>query len=82
MTLLTTNERRLLVETAFAGINHGLQRQVRAMLPALPQLVADKDMQAVCLAVLLAGLDEPERARQILADINLPEAESLRNYFT
>jgi type III secretion system SsaH family protein len=76
MTLLTTNERRLLVETAFAGINHGLQRQVRAMLPALPQLVA------VCLAVLLAGLDEPERARQILADINLPEAESLRNYFT
>jgi type III secretion system SsaH family protein len=52
------------------------------MLPALPQLVADKDMQAVCLAVLLAGLDEPERARQILADINLPEAESLRNYFT
>ncbi|AJJ63127.1 EscG/YscG/SsaH family type III secretion system needle protein co-chaperone [Yersinia aldovae] len=82
MILLTTSERQLLVEVAFAGINHGLQRQVRAMLPALPQLVADKDMQAVCLAVLLAGLDEPERARQTLADVNLPEAESLRNYFT
>ncbi|MDN6448182.1 MAG: EscG/YscG/SsaH family type III secretion system needle protein co-chaperone [Enterobacterales bacterium] len=77
---LTDNERRLLVETAFAGINHGLHRQVRAMLPALLYLVPDKEMQAVCFAVLLAGLNEPEQARQALVDINLPEAESLRTH--
>ncbi|NLS55320.1 EscG/YscG/SsaH family type III secretion system needle protein co-chaperone [Hafnia alvei] len=77
---LTDNERRLLVETAFAGINHGLHRQVRAMLPAVPYLVPDKEMRAVCLAVLLAGLDEPELARQTLVDITLPEAELLRNH--
>ncbi|OSN10906.1 EscG/YscG/SsaH family type III secretion system needle protein co-chaperone [Lonsdalea iberica] len=82
MILLTDGERRLLVETAFAGINHGLHRQVRAMLPAIPYLVTDKNMRAVCLGVLLAGLNEPERARQILTDTTLPEAESLKNYLT
>lgn len=82
MTLLTDSERRLLVETAFAGINHGLHRQVRAILSALPYLVADENTQALCRGVLLAGLNEPEQASRILADIALPEAEILRTWFT
>lgn len=76
MMLLTENERRLVVEAAFAGINHGLQRQVRAILPALSLLVMDASLQALCRAVLLVGLNEFDEARQTLANVVLPEPEA------
>lgn len=78
--MLTEKERRLVVEAAFAGINHGLQRQVHAILPTLPLLVENTSLQALCRAVLLAGLNESALARQALADVALPEAETLRNW--
>ncbi|MGG1905377.1 EscG/YscG/SsaH family type III secretion system needle protein co-chaperone [Enterobacter ludwigii] len=78
--MLTENERRLVVEAAFAGINHGLQRQVRAILPALPLLVENTSLQALCRAVLLAGLNESALARQTLADVALPEAETVKTW--
>lgn len=82
MTLLTAAERQLLLEVAFAGVNHGLLHQVRAMLPALPFLVADKDTRAVCQAVLLVGLNEPEQARCALEGVALPEAQIVRQCFS
>ncbi|MGL5698967.1 MAG: EscG/YscG/SsaH family type III secretion system needle protein co-chaperone [Kluyvera sp.] len=81
MMVLTEDERRLVVESAFAGINHGLQRQVQEILPALPLLVADTRLQALCEAILLAGLNESEKARQILSDVAIPEAETLKAWF-
>ncbi|WP_252145086.1 EscG/YscG/SsaH family type III secretion system needle protein co-chaperone [Yokenella regensburgei] len=69
-----------MVEAAFAGINHGLQRQVRAILPALPLLVENSSLQALCRAVLLAGLNESALARQALADVALPEAETVKTW--
>ncbi|MDR3106224.1 MAG: EscG/YscG/SsaH family type III secretion system needle protein co-chaperone [Yokenella regensburgei] len=78
--MLTEKERRLVVEAAFAGINHGLQRQVRAILPALPLLVENTSLQALCRAVLLAGLNESALARQALADVALPEAETVKTW--
>ncbi len=78
--MLTEKERRLVVEAAFAGINHGLQRQVRAILPALPLLVENTSLQALCRAVLLAGLNEYALARQALADVALPEAETVKTW--
>jgi len=78
--MLTEKERRLVVEAAFAGINHGLQRQVRAILPALPLLVENTSVQALCRAVLLAGLNESALARQALADVALPEAETVKTW--
>lgn len=78
--MLTEKERRLVVEAAFAGINHGLQRQVRAILPALPLLVENTSLQALCRAVLLAGLNESVLARQALADVALPEAETVKTW--
>lgn len=78
--MLTENERRLVVEAAFAGINHGLQRQVHAILPALPLLVENASLQALCRAVLLAGLNESTLARQALAEVALPEAETVRTW--
>ncbi|ARF52293.1 EscG/YscG/SsaH family type III secretion system needle protein co-chaperone (plasmid) [Pantoea stewartii subsp. stewartii DC283] len=78
--MLTEKERRLMAEAAFAGINHGLQRQVRAILPALPLLVENTSLQALCRAVLLAGLNESVLARQALADVALPEAETVKNW--
>lgn len=78
--MLTENERRLVVEAAFAGINHGLQRQVHAILPALPLLVENTSLQALCRAVLLAGLNESSLARQALAEVTLPEAEIVRTW--
>ncbi|KAF1368388.1 EscG/YscG/SsaH family type III secretion system needle protein co-chaperone [Yokenella regensburgei] len=78
--MLTEKERRLVVEAAFAGINHGLQRQVRAILPALPLLVENSSLQALCRAVLLAGLNESALARQALADVALPEAETVKTW--
>ncbi|WP_263070760.1 EscG/YscG/SsaH family type III secretion system needle protein co-chaperone [Enterobacter huaxiensis] len=69
-----------MVEAAFAGINHGLQRQVRAILPALPLLVENTSLQALCRAVLLAGLNEYALARQALADVALPEAETVKTW--
>ncbi|KML18209.1 type III secretion protein [Leclercia adecarboxylata] len=76
--MLTDKERQLVVEAAFAGINHGLQRQVHAILPALPLLVENTSLQALCRAVLLAGLNESALARQALADVALPEAETVK----
>lgn len=78
--MLTEKERRLVVEAAFAGINNGLQRQVRAILPALPLLVDNTSLQALCRAVLLAGLNESALARQALADVALPEAETVKTW--
>lgn len=78
--MLTEKERRLVVEAAFAGINHGLQRQVRAILPTLPLLVENTSLQALCRAVLLAGLNESALARQALADVALPEAETVKTW--
>ncbi|MFB5743994.1 EscG/YscG/SsaH family type III secretion system needle protein co-chaperone [Cedecea neteri] len=69
-----------MVEAAFAGINHGLQRQVHAILPALPLLVENTSLQALCRAVLLAGLNESALARQALADVALPEAETVKTW--
>lgn len=78
--MLTDKERRLVVEAAFAGINHGLQRQVHAILPALPLLVDDTSLQALCRVVLLIGLNEPAQARQALSDVALPEAEIVKTW--
>ncbi|EGS3788443.1 EscG/YscG/SsaH family type III secretion system needle protein co-chaperone, partial [Salmonella enterica] len=52
-----------------------------AMLPALTVIVPDKKLQLVCLALLLAGLNEPLKAAKILSDIDLPEAMALRLLF-
>lgn len=79
--MLTENERRLVVEAAFAGINHGLQRQVQAILPTLHLLVENTSLQALCRAVLLAGLNESAQARQALLDVALPEAEIVKTWF-
>lgn len=78
--MLTEKERRLVVEAAFAGINHGLQRQVQAILPALPLLVENTSLQALCRAVLLAGLNESVLAHRALADVALPEAEAVKTW--
>ncbi|WP_320337761.1 EscG/YscG/SsaH family type III secretion system needle protein co-chaperone [Citrobacter braakii] len=67
-----------MVEAAFAGINHSLQRQVHAILPALPLLVEDTSLQALCRVVLLTGLNEFAQARQALSDVALPEAEIVK----
>lgn len=82
MTLLTVAERQLVLEAAFAGINHGLERQVRAMLPAIPLLVADKDACAICCAILLVGLNESPHASQFLAGVGAPDAEIVRRCFS
>ncbi|EBY1462416.1 DUF1039 domain-containing protein, partial [Salmonella enterica subsp. enterica] len=44
-------------------------------------IVPDKKLQLVCLALLLAGLNEPLKAAKILSDIDLPEAMALRLLF-
>ncbi|ECJ2391403.1 DUF1039 domain-containing protein, partial [Salmonella enterica subsp. salamae] len=44
-------------------------------------IVPDKKLQLVCLALLLAGLNEPLKAGEILAGIDLPEAMALRLLF-
>ncbi|WP_074013873.1 EscG/YscG/SsaH family type III secretion system needle protein co-chaperone [Candidatus Sodalis sp. SoCistrobi] len=77
MTMLADTDRRLLVEIACAGVNHGYRRQVRAMLPALPYLVPDESLRAACHAFLLFGLDEIGAARGCLAQATGPEAETL-----
>ncbi|EBQ9882436.1 EscG/YscG/SsaH family type III secretion system needle protein co-chaperone [Salmonella enterica] len=79
--VISDDVRRLLLEIMFAGVNHSLISQVHAMLPALMVIVPDKKLQLVCLALLLAGLNEPLKAAKILSDIDLPEAMALRLLF-
>ncbi|WP_148203664.1 EscG/YscG/SsaH family type III secretion system needle protein co-chaperone [Sodalis glossinidius] len=76
--MLSDTDRRLLVEIACAGVNHGYRPQVRAMLPALPCLIPDESLRAVCHAFLLFGLDEIAAARGCLAQVTGPEAETLK----
>lgn len=82
MSVLTSAERRLLLETAFAGVNHGLLRQVRAIVPVVPNLVSDSDACAVCMAVLLLGLDEPEEAMLALEHVNTSDANVVKQCFS
>ncbi|EHK4561052.1 EscG/YscG/SsaH family type III secretion system needle protein co-chaperone [Salmonella enterica] len=79
--VISDDVRRLLLEIMFAGVNHSLISQVHAMLPALTVIVPDNKLQLVCLALLLAGLNEPLKAAKILSDIDLPEAMALRLLF-
>ncbi|EGG1426442.1 EscG/YscG/SsaH family type III secretion system needle protein co-chaperone [Salmonella enterica] len=79
--VISDDVRRLLLEIMFAGVNHSLISQVHAMLPALTVIVPDEKLQLVCLALLLAGLNEPLKAAKILSDIDLPEAMALRLLF-
>ncbi|ECG8607151.1 EscG/YscG/SsaH family type III secretion system needle protein co-chaperone [Salmonella enterica subsp. salamae] len=79
--VISDDVRRLLLEIMFAGVNHSLISQVHAMLPALAVIVPDRKLQLVCLALLLAGLNEPLKAGEILAGIDLPEAMALRLLF-
>ncbi|EDX1279611.1 EscG/YscG/SsaH family type III secretion system needle protein co-chaperone [Salmonella enterica] len=79
--VISDDVRRLLLEIMFAGVNHSLISQVHVMLPALTVIVPDKKLQLVCLALLLAGLNEPLKAAKILSDIDLPEAMALRMLF-
>ncbi|EAQ6235341.1 EscG/YscG/SsaH family type III secretion system needle protein co-chaperone [Salmonella enterica] len=79
--VISDDVRRLLLEIMFAGVNHSLISQVHAMLPALTVIVPYKKLQLVCLALLLAGLNEPLKAAKILSDIDLPEAMALRLLF-
>lgn len=76
--VISDDVRRLLLEIMFAGVNHSLISQVHTMLPALTVIVPDRKLQLVCLALLLAGLNEPLKASKILSDIDLPEAMALR----
>ncbi|ECG8588924.1 EscG/YscG/SsaH family type III secretion system needle protein co-chaperone [Salmonella enterica subsp. salamae] len=78
---ISDDVRRLLLEIMFAGVNHNLISQVHGMLPALSIIVPDEKLQLVCLALLLAGLNEPLKAGQILASVDLPEATVLRRLF-
>ncbi|APY58964.1 EscG/YscG/SsaH family type III secretion system needle protein co-chaperone [Salmonella enterica subsp. enterica serovar Essen] len=79
--VISDDVRRLLLEIMFAGVNHSLISQVHTMLPALTVIVPDRKLQLVCLALLLAGLNEPLKAAKILSDIDLPEAMALRLLF-
>lgn len=81
MTVLTAAERRLLLEVAFAGVNHGLLHQVNAILPVVPSLVTDTDACAVCTAILLLGMNTPEEAKRVLEHVNTPEAKVVMNGF-
>jgi type III secretion system SsaH family protein len=82
MTILTREERVLLVEVAFAGVNHGLKKQVSEFLPALQLLVPDEDSRMVCTAFLLSALGETERAIQLLEQCNHSDAPSLKQILT
>ncbi|QZN98166.1 EscG/YscG/SsaH family type III secretion system needle protein co-chaperone [Symbiopectobacterium purcellii] len=71
-----------MLETAFAGVNHGLWRQVRAIVPVVPNLVTDRDDCAVCMAVLLLGLEAPEEAVRVLEHVNTPDANVVKQCFS
>lgn len=75
---LSDEERRLLLEVMFAGVNHGLLAQVEGMIAVLPDLIPDPQQRTLCMAVLLAGLNQPQKAQQTLACVDLPEAEVMR----
>lgn len=79
MKMLTDDARRLVVEAAIAGGNHGLVSQVQAILPALPLLIPESNARAICEAVLLFSLHRHDEARTLLQGIALPEAAVLES---
>jgi len=81
MSQLPTEYRRLLLESAFAGINHGLHHQVEQILPALPILIPDSALRTLCMAVLLAGLKDTSRATELLGTCTHPDAGRVRAIF-
>ncbi|AWK13993.1 EscG/YscG/SsaH family type III secretion system needle protein co-chaperone [Candidatus Fukatsuia symbiotica] len=78
MTLLTQSCRQLVVEAALAGVNHGLFKESRTILEALPLLVPDPEVRLLCQAMLLFGLGERQQALQLLEKSQSADALALR----
>ncbi|MBC8642803.1 EscG/YscG/SsaH family type III secretion system needle protein co-chaperone [Caballeronia sp. EK] len=69
---------RLIVETGFAAVNHGLRPEIRDILAAVPDLVNDSSQVARVEAILLFGLGHRRAAAARLTTLDVPECGVLR----
>jgi type III secretion system SsaH family protein len=69
--VLTREQKRLLVELAFAALNFGMPGQATVIYLVLPLLVNDRESLVLCQILLLVGLGRNDDARQHIAQ--LPE---------
>ncbi|QDQ25074.1 EscG/YscG/SsaH family type III secretion system needle protein co-chaperone [Chitinimonas arctica] len=82
MSTLTQEDRQLLVEAAFAAVNHGMQLEVSDLLNALPWLIEDMEDRAMSGAVLLWSIGKAGQALESLAGLDSAHALLLRAMIT
>jgi type III secretion system SsaH family protein len=70
--VMTREQKRLLVELAFAALSFGMPRQAMVICTVLPLLISDRESLVLCQILMLVGMGRNDDARQHIA--LLPEA--------
>lgn len=70
---------RLVVESSFAAISHGLRAEMHDILLALPDWIEDRQQLARCEATLLFCLGRRRAAAKRLAMLGADDCALLRN---
>lgn len=73
---------RLIVESGFASVNHGLRAEIHDILVALPDWLDDPEQLARCEAILLFGLGRHRAAAAKLAKLSPNDCQPLRDLLT
>ncbi|KLU21489.1 hypothetical protein EOS_35535 [Caballeronia mineralivorans PML1(12)] len=82
MTQIDRASRCLLIQAAFAAVNHRLKPQIEAMIVILPSLIDDERDRELCRAVLLYGLERNIEALSHIGERQDPEARAVRVLIT
>jgi type III secretion system SsaH family protein len=80
--MLTSADKRLLVEAAIAASNHGLTQQAYALLAIFPQLISDEEDRHLCASIIYFALNETANALRELAPCRSEAAQGLRFLFS
>lgn len=75
---MKTHNKQLLVESALAAANHGLEKQALTILKVFPQLVEDIEERQVLSSLVYFALNKRADALRSLNGIKTAQADGLR----
>lgn len=80
--VLSQSERRLLVESAFCALNHGMVMQAESIMKVLPWLIEDNETRIRCQILLLVGLHRMAEAQALFQQLPTGSSVDLAALFS